>query len=120
MRSRHLREADSLRKLSKRALVLRIAVAMHEHDCARANALRMGRAQLLLRSGEIQLTNDSAMRAPALVDFDHRLVKLTRQLDAPDEQLGPVLIGNPQRVRESPSGYEQRSIAFALKQCVCG
>ena len=62
--------------------------------------------------------HDLAARADALVRFDHALVQKRRQLDLPHEELGPVLVGDPQRVGEALGDDERRALALALEQRV--
>ena len=74
--------------------------------------------QLAPRRVEVERPHDLAARADPLVDFDHALVEQRRQLDPPHEELGPVLVADPQRVGEAARDHERRALALALEQRV--
>ena len=117
---RYLGKADRAGERSENALVLRITVAVHEHDRAGANALRMRRAQLDLGASKIDHPYDFAMGSDALVDLDHALVDRTRKNDLADEKLGPVLIRDAQRIPEATGDREHGALPLALEQGIGG
>ena len=49
VRCGHLREADASRQVCQPQLVIRIAITVHEHDCAGAHACSERRAQFAFR-----------------------------------------------------------------------
>ena len=101
VRRGHLREADASRQVCQPQLVIRIAIAMHEHDRAGAHACSERRAQFSFGRAEIERPARSRRARRALVDFDHRLVQHRRQFDAPHEEFRPMLIADAQRVARS-------------------
>ena len=120
MTHRHLHEADGAHHRRERSLVFRIAVAVHQHDGAGADAVGVRRAQVAFGGGEIELPDRVTMRAHALVDLDHALVEHARQHDPAYEELRTVLIGDAQGIGEAPSDRQHRALAFALEQGVGG
>ncbi len=100
--------------------VIGIAVAMHQHDGAGAEAATEGGAQVALRGREIGRADPLAACAHALVHFDHFLVQHRGQLDVPHEQFRAVLVGDAQRIGEATRGDEDRAVALALEQRVGG
>ena len=120
MADRYLGKADREGERSENALVLRITVAVHEHDRAGANALRMRRAQLDLGAGKIDHSYDFAMGSDALVDLDHALVDRTRKNDLAHEKPGAVLIRDAQRIPEPTGDREHGALPLALEQGIGG
>ena len=56
----------------------------------------------------------------ALVDLEHALVEHLGQHDLAREDVGPVLVGDAQRVGEAARDHQQHAIALALEQRVGG
>jgi len=57
-----------------------------------------------------------AVRAHAFSDFKHLFVQRCRALDMQRKQLGTVLVGDAQGVRETGRGDQQRAFTFTLQQ----
>ncbi len=115
---RNLRKADAARKLGEFSLVLGIAVAMHEHDraCADAGGVRI--AQIAFGGGEVERKDHVPMRADAFVDLDHAFIDQTRQYDIAHKQFWPILVRDAQRVAKSAGDDQCRALAPSLEQCV--
>ena len=118
MTDRYLYESDLPRKLGKPRLVRGIAVAVQQHNGAGANTVIKRSAHRFLGSSKIERTHYLAVCAEALVDFDHALIEHRRQLDPPHEKLGPVLVGDTQRVAKTARDRQHRALAGALQQSV--
>ena len=96
--------------------MLLVAVAVHEHDRDRPVALVIGRLQIAPRAFDVQRHEHLAVRADALVDFDHLGVEQFGQDDVAVENARPVLVGDPQRVAEAARDEQHRALALALEQ----
>ena len=120
VRHRDLREADAARELGQRGLVLREAVAVHQHDRDGTDAGVERRLQVALGGGGVERTVHLAARADALVHLDHALVEEARQLDVAHEELRPVLVADAQRIAEAAGDRERRALALALEERVGG
>lgn len=83
----NLREADLTRQLCHEFLVLRIAIAMNEHDGRRANPARIRGFQVAPSRSQIDGPQHLTLRGHALIDLDQLLVKQLRQLAAAIEQI---------------------------------
>ncbi len=118
VRHRHLREADPAGDGRDRLLVLREAVAVHQHDRDRADARIVRGAQPALDRRLVERADDLAARADPLVRLDRALVEEARQLDPADEELRPVLVGDAQRVGEPLRDDQRGPLALALEQRV--
>ena len=116
VRHRYLGETRAARDRRDGALVLRMAVAVHQDDGDRANSRREGLLQRPLDADFVERPNDLAVRADPLVGFDHALVEEAGKLDLPHEELRPVLVGDAQRVGEALRDHERRALALALEQ----
>ena len=88
-------------QLGERALVLRVAIAVHQHDRDGADAGVERRAQRRLERRADRAAHDVAVRADALVDLDHPLVEQLGSSMLADEELRPVLVADAQRVARS-------------------
>src|ERR1700737_2764776 len=60
----------------------------------------------------------SSARTRALCYLDHPLIEHRRQLDPAHEKLGPVLVGDTQRVAKTARDRQHRTLAGALQQSV--
>ncbi len=118
MRDRDLGETDAPRELSHLGLVLRVAVAVHEHDGDRPVAFVVRLLEVDKRPLFVQGKNDVAMRPDALVDLDHLRIEHLRQHDVPVEDARPVLVGDAQRVAEAARDEEDGAGALALEERV--
>ncbi len=120
VRHRHLREPDRARRGGERRLVLRVAVAVHQHHRHRAEALVPGRLEIAPRRCDVEGNEHVAARAEALVHLDHLRVEHLRQHDAAGEELRPVLVADAQGVGEAARDEEHRRLALALEERVGG
>ncbi len=120
MRRADLREPDLARETRGRGLVLREAVAVHEHD---GHAAQPGVERVLkfrAQRGLVQCLQHVAVRADALVGLDHLRIEQLGQADVAVEQPRAILVGDAQRVAEAARGHQQRLLALALQQRVGG
>ena len=100
--------------------MLRVAIAVHEHDGDRPDPVRAGRPQLRFRGCEIQGRQHLAAGPDPHVDLDHPLVEHLGKHDAEIEEARPGLVADAKRVPEPPVDDEQGSVALALEQRVGG
>ena len=98
---RHLREAHLARQPRHRALVLGIAVGMHEHDRHRLDAVGLGRRKIALHGRQIGRLLHRAVGAHALVHFRHPLVEHVGLDDLAREDFRPRLVADLERVAEA-------------------
>ncbi len=106
--------------LRDHALVRRIAIGVHEHDCDGVVALgsRVGeRGADALRIGR---RLDRAVGAHALVDLDDTGIKLLGLYDVAREYARARLIADLERIAKAARGHEQRALAAPLEQGVGG
>ena len=117
---RDLGEADLGRDLGHGQLVLVVAVAVHQHD--RDRAIAGGERRLQIGAGALPVERllDRAVGAQALLDLDRAGVELLRQHDVAGEDVGPVLVADPQHVAEAAGDREHGGRALALEQRVGG
>ncbi len=101
VRDRHLREAQFARERRQRQLVLREAIAVHQDDRDGGDPGIPRGGKLAPHRREVERAHDLAACADPLVGLDHALVQQCRQLDPADEELGPILVGDPQRIGEA-------------------
>ena len=117
---RDLGEAHLARKRRHRALVLGIAVGVHEHDRHRLDAVGFGRAEIALHGGEVGRFLHRAVGAHALVDFGHALIEHVGLDDLAREDFRPRLVADLERVAEPLGDQQQRALALALEQRIGG
>ena len=115
---RYLGEADLARQRRRRLLVRGEAVAVHEDDRHRADAVVASRLHRRPCRRRIQCAEHGAVRHDPLVHLDDPLVEHRGQLDAPREEVGPGLVADAQRVAKTPGGDQQRAVALAFQQRV--
>ena len=120
MRSADLGEAQLARQLGRLHLVRGVTVAMHEHDGHTAQTAPMGSLQLCPQLRGIQNLQHLAMRADALLRFDHLAVEQLRQHNVPVKQTRSVLVGDAQGVAKALGGDQQGRLALALEQRIGG
>ncbi len=118
VRRRYLLVADRAREPGDPPFVLRVAVAVHEHDRDRPVAFGVCRFQIPARALEIERRKHLAPRADALLDFDHLRIQQLGQHDVPVEEARAVLVGDAQRVAKAARDDEQRALALALEERV--
>ena len=83
-------------------------------------AFVIGGLQIAPRALDGQRRQHLAVRADALVDFDHLAVEQFGQHDMAREDLRPVLVGDAQRVAKTLRDEQHRALALALQQRVGG
>src|SRR5471030_1532203 len=115
-----LLEADLAGDFGHQRFVRAVAVAVHEDDGQRAQALVVGRLQTGARGGTVERDDDVAMRAHALFDFDHMAIQQLGQHDVAVEQSRTILVGDAQRVAEAARDGQRGRLALALEQRVGG
>ncbi len=101
MADRHLREAELARQRRHLALVLGIAVGVHEHDGHRGDAVGLGRFEIAAHRAEIGRALHRAVGAHALVHFGDALVQHVGLDDMAGENLRPRLVADLERVAEA-------------------
>ena len=117
---RHLREAHVARQCGDLLLVVRIAIGVHEHDRHRADAVRLGRAEIALHRVENGRALDRAVGAHALVHFGDALVQHVRLDDVAGENFRPRLVADLERVAKTLGDQQERAVTLALEQGVGG
>lgn len=95
-----------------------ILPAMHEQDCDSSIPVGKGGIEVRPRGGFVEYRLERAVGPYALVDLDHVLVQLVRQLDMPRENLGPGLIADPERIAEPARHRQRHPFALAFEQCI--
>ncbi len=120
VRHRNLDEADFARQRGELVLVLRIAVAVEQHDGDRADAGAKCRLEPDPRAVEIERRKYLALGRQPLVHFDDALVQQLRQHDPPGEQLGAVLVGDTERIAKAVGDDQRHALALALEERVGG
>ena len=118
VRRAHLRETDLARDRRGRGLVLREAIAVHEHDRDAAQSAVECIPQLGAQAFDIERRQHLAVGGQAFVGLDHLRIEQLGQLDVPIEQPWPILVGDAQRVAEAARGHQQRLLALAFQQRV--
>ena len=117
---RDLGEADGPGDPGQLLFVLREAVAVHEHDGHRAQAVGKGGAQVMLGLLPVERHQHPAGRVHPLVHLDHPLVQQLGQDHVAGEQLRPVLVADAQGVAESAGDDQERPFAGSFEQSVGG
>ena len=120
MRRRNLVEPGLARERCDARLVRGIAIAVQEYDRDRSVAFGARGGEVLPGPGLIEERHGVALRAHALVDFDHLLVEQLRQADVAVEDARPVLVGDAQLVAEAARDEERDGLALALEERVGG
>ena len=118
MRDRYLVVAEPPRQIPERLFVLRVTIAVHQHDGAGAKAPLTHGAQLGFRTSNVQWLNDAAIGADALAYFDDFRMQGRESLDAQREQGGAVLVADSERIGKAARGHQQRRFALTLEQRV--
>ena len=116
VRGRDLGEAQLAGDLGDPPLVVGVAIAVHEYDRGRTDAVVIGRPQLCPRRVLVQGRQHLALGGEALVDLGDAFVQQFGQDNVALEQLGPVLIGDAQGVCEARGDDEDRPVALALEE----
>jgi hypothetical protein len=120
VRGRHLDESRVAGDPGEPSLVLRVAVAVHQHDRDRPQAARVRAAQRPVRGGLVERPQDRPVGGDPLVDLRDLAMQQLGQHHVPVEQPGTVLVGDPGRVGEAAGDNEQQRFARALEQRVGG
>lgn len=93
---------------------------MHEDDRHGVDAVGLGLFDGWAQGGDVEQPFDAAVGARALIDLDDALVELLGKNDLLGEDVGPCLVGDPQRVAKSPGDEQQHAVALALQKRVGG
>ena len=120
MADRDLGEADRARHLGERRLVGVVAVAVHQHDGERAQALAVGGAEIGPGALHLERALDRAVGAHPLLDLDHLVVEQLGQHDPAREDVRAMLVADPERVAEPLGDRQYRRLAAALEERVGG
>ena len=120
MADRDLREADLVRDRGRALFVLGVAVAVHQHDRASAQARFVGLDERHLQRGLVERLQHVTVGTDPLVDLYHALVEHLWQHDVAGEDRRAILVGDAQRVAKATGYQQQRAIALALEQRVGG
>ena len=115
---RYLCEPDLFGNHCQPFFVGRKTVRMHEHDGDRAVTLIIGLLQSLARLVLSQRAFDRAIGAHPLIDLDRAGIELFGQNDVAGENVGPVLVADPQTIGEPACDGQKGGRAFALEQRV--
>ncbi|MNE02076.1 hypothetical protein D3C80_945390 [compost metagenome] len=118
MTDRHLLEADLARDLGQPRLMGGEAPAMDQDDGDGPETCRMGRCEVGPRLVFVQRAIQRAVSGDALVDLDHAIIELIVQDDVTDEQFGPGLPADPERIAEPGRDGQQGRLALAFQQGV--
>ena len=120
MADRNLEEPDVAGERRHLPLVLRIVVAVHEHDGDGLDAVGVGTFEVGAHRREIGRRLDGAVGAHALGHLDHAFEQHVGLDDVAGEDLRPRLVTDLEGIAEALGGDEQRAPAFALQQRVGG
>ena len=118
VRHRDLRKSDLGGDLGGPRLVVVIAVAVHEDDRRRADAVCIGGLEPAAQRVRVERLEHLAVGAHAFVRLDHALVDRLGQHDAAGEDVGPVLVADAERVGEAAGDHQHGALALALEQRV--
>ena len=111
-----LRKAERAGDPADHALVLGVAVGVHEHDRDRVEALRAPLSQRHAHRLGVGRGLDGPVGQHALVDLDHARIKLFGLDDGLGEDFGARLVADLERVAETARRDEQRALAAPLEQ----
>ena len=98
--------------------MLRVAVAVHEHDGDGPDPVREGRPERLLRPLRIEGREHLAARPDPRVDLHHPLVEHLGERDAKVEEARAGLVADPERVPEPPVDDEEGAVSVAFQERV--
>ena len=104
--------------LPDHALVRRIAVGVHEHDCDGVIALGLRFGERGAHALGIGRRLDGPVREHALVDLDHARIELLGLLNVAGEDFWPRLVADLERVAEAARRHQQRALAAPFEQGV--
>ena len=93
---------------------------MHEDDRHGIDAVGPGLLDGRANGGDVEQPFHAAVGAHALVYLDDALVELFGKNDLLGEDVGPRLIGDPQRIAKSPGDEQQHTVALTLQKRVGG
>ncbi len=120
MAGRYLAETHVPAELGGRLFMLGVLPGVHEHDRHCVDAVCARRLQSGDRRLEVEQFLYRAVGADALLHLHDLLVELLGQDDLLGEDIGPRLIGDPERVAKALGDQKQHSVALALQQRVGG
>jgi len=115
-----LAETDGADDFGRPALLAGVLPRMHEDDGDGVDAVGTGRARGGLDGGFVERLLDRTVGADAPADLGDALVELLRKHDLLGEDVGPRLVGDPQRVAKALRDEEQDAVALAFQQRVGG
>ena len=116
----HLAESDISGEAAEFELVLRVAVAVHEHDGDRPDSVFVCFTQGLLGPGHVEGSQDVAVRRHPAVHLRNPLMEHLGQRDSKVEQMRPGLVADAKRVAEPAVHHEQGSVPLAFEEGVGG
>ena len=116
----HLHEPDRAGQAAERQLVLRMPVAVHEHDGHRPDPVRERFPKGRLGRRSVEGGQDLAVRRHPAVHLHHPLVEHLGKGDAKVEEMRPGLVADAKRVAEAPVDHQQGPVALALQKGVGG
>ena len=118
MADRDLGKAQRPRHRRDLALVLGIAIGVHEDDGQRAEAARLGCRQIAADRRKIGRPFDRSVAEHPLVDLDHVGIELLWLDDVERENFGARLIADFERVAKAARRHQQGPLALALEKRV--
>jgi hypothetical protein len=92
--------------------------AVQEHDRDRPEAFLATANELAAQLPDVQRQQNAALGVDAFVDFRHAAVEQLGQPDPARENVGTVLVADPERVAKAAGRHQQRGLALALEQRV--
>ncbi len=93
---------------------------MHEDDRHRIDAVGLGLLDGGTAGGNVEQPFDAAVGTHALVDLDDPLIELFGKDDLLGEDVGPRLVGDPQRIAKALGDEQQHAVALALQKRIGG
>ena len=98
--------------------MLVVAVAVHEDDRDRAEAVIEACLEIRARPLDVERMNHLTVRSDALLHLDDLGVEQLRQHDVSCEDLGTVLVGNAQLIAKATRNEEHSALALALSSAL--
>ena len=120
MRDGNLGEADCRRDGRRGILMRDVAIAMHEDDGDRSDAVGEGRGHVLTQARGVQRHEHASVRHDAFPRLDHAVIEHVGQHDVTGKQLRPVLVADAQHIAEALRRDEEGAVALAFEQRVGG
>ena len=111
-------EAGFQRQGRRALLVHRMRETVQEHDRDRPEAFRPASSELGSQRPGVQRQQYVSVGVDAFVDLDHAAIEQLGQPDPAREDIGPVLVADPQRIAKAAGRHQQRRFALAFEQRV--